>query len=88
MNTSCGLFNDAGFILITTISDLDDFDLEVIETLNRPGDLLVVNVGPSRLSNRGADLQLDSVDDLDDAVQRVQNLLREKDYLPQAEYFL
>jgi bifunctional enzyme CysN/CysC len=77
------MFTDAGLILIATISDLDDFDLDVIETLNKPGDLLVVNVGESRLTRRRPDLQLDSVADVGLAIRQVQALLQKKNYLPE-----
>jgi len=56
------LFTDAGLIVITTIADLDDFELQTLDTLNQPGELVVVSVGEVQLSRRKPDLVLDKVD--------------------------
>jgi bifunctional enzyme CysN/CysC len=56
------LFTDAGLIVITTIADLDDFELQTLDTLNQPGELVVVSVGEAQLSRRKPDLVLDKVD--------------------------
>ena len=82
------LFTDAGLILITVASDMDDDDLDVIETLNKPNDLLVVNVGESRLARRQADLNLpaDGEAGIEAGVKEIQSLLQNRRYLP--EYFL
>ncbi len=80
------LFTDAGQILITTVSDLDDHELEIIDTLNRPGDLLVVNVGENRFVRRRSDLELSPLAPVDDAVRAIQQLLVSRNYLP--EYYL
>ena len=80
------LFTDAGQILITTVSDLDDHELEIIDTLNRPGELLVVTVGESRFTHRKSDLELAAVSEVDDAVRAIQQLLVARNYLP--EYYL
>ena len=55
------LFTDAGLIVIASIADLDDFELETLDTLNQPGDLVVVNVGEVQLSRRKPDLTLEQV---------------------------
>ena len=77
------LFTDAGLILITTVSDLDDDELDILETLNKPNDLLVVNVGESRFSRRQVDLQLESPADAEAAAQRVNELLTARNYVPE-----
>jgi bifunctional enzyme CysN/CysC len=79
------LFTDAGLILIATVSDLDDDELDVLETLNKPGDLLVVSVGESRLSRRQADLALGAPADTAAAVERVKTLLAARTCLPEYE---
>jgi bifunctional enzyme CysN/CysC len=73
------LFTDAGLIVITTIADLDDFELQTIDTLNRPGELVVVNVGEVQLSRRKPDLVLDKVDP--GALSALHSLLQEKQYI-------
>ena len=73
------LFTDAGLIVITSIADLDDFELQTIDTLNQPGELVVVNVGEVQLSRRKPDLILDRVDP--DALSALHSLLQEKQYI-------
>ncbi len=78
------VFTDAGMIFITTISDLDDDELDVIDTLNRPNELVVVNVGENRFSRRTPDLILEEFGI--SALQQVRQLLSDKNYL--LEYYL
>ncbi len=80
------LFTDAGLILIATISDLDDYELETINTLNQPSDFRIINVGPNRFSRAQVDLQIDTVADPADAVQEIKQLLTTQQYL--IEYYL
>ena len=80
------LFTDAGMILITTISDLDDYELEMINVLNQPNDCRVINVGENYFSKSTVDLQLDNLDDTEEAVAKIKTLLTEKKYL--IEYYL
>ena len=76
------LFTDAGLILITTVSDLDDDELDVLDTLNRPSDLLIINVGESRFSRRQADLNLDAPINTPLAIERATALLAARHNLP------
>jgi adenylylsulfate kinase-like enzyme len=80
------LFTDAGLILITTVSSLDDEELDTIRTLNQPNDCLVVHVGQDALGPDKADLQLDDVTDPGAAVLKIEHLLAHRKYLP--EYYL
>ncbi|MDD5135036.1 MAG: adenylyl-sulfate kinase, partial [Phycisphaerae bacterium] len=80
------LFTDAGMILITTVSDIDDYELETINTLNKPNDCRVINIGPNLFSRTNVDLQIDSLNDVTDAVNRIKQLLTTKKYL--IEYYL
>jgi bifunctional enzyme CysN/CysC len=73
------LFTDAGLIVITTIADLDDFELETLDTLNQPGELVVVSVGEVQLSRRKPDLVLDKVDP--GALFALHALLQQKQYI-------
>jgi bifunctional enzyme CysN/CysC len=73
------LFTDAGMIVITSVADLDDFELETIQTLNQPGELVIVNIGEVQLSRHKPDLVLDRVDL--DALPALNSLLQEKRYL-------
>ncbi|MFA6424758.1 MAG: GTP-binding protein [Phycisphaerae bacterium] len=80
------LFTDAGLILITTISNVDDYEIETINALNSPNDCRVINIGPNRFSRTKVDLQIDSLNDITGAVVRVKELLTAQKYL--IEYYL
>ena len=73
-------------ILITAISGLDDYELEMITALNRPNDCRVVNVGENHFTKSTVDLQLDDIGDLKGAVARIKELLTAEKYL--IEYYL
>ena len=80
------LFTDAGVILITTVSDLDDYELEMLTTLNEPNDTVVVNVGACRLTRRAPDLQIDDINDRENAMLKIKTALSAKNYL--IEYYV
>ncbi|MBE0535271.1 MAG: GTP-binding protein [Phycisphaerae bacterium] len=80
------VFTDAGLILITTISDLDDYELEMINLLNRPNDCRVINVGPNRFTRAQVDLQVDDAADQNGAIKAIKDLLVQQKYL--VEYYL
>jgi len=80
------LFTDAGMILIATVSNLDDYELETINTLNKPNDHRIINIGPNRFSTTKVDLQIDSLNDVTDAVNKIKELLTTQKYL--IEYYL
>jgi len=75
------LFTDAGVIFVTTVSDLDDYELEMIDTLNQPNELLVVNVGETRFTRREPDLTIDRAEGNVEALRSIQALLQSKNYL-------
>ncbi len=77
------LFTDAGLILITTVSSLDDEDLDVIRVLNQPNDCLVVHVGQDALGADKPDLQMDDIVDPGAAVTQIEDLLASRKYLPE-----
>jgi bifunctional enzyme CysN/CysC len=78
------LFTDAGAIFITTVSDLDDHELDLIDALNQPNELVVINVGASRFTRRQPDLQLDQV--TIGALREIHGLLQARNYI--IEYHL
>lgn len=75
------LYTDAGLILITAISDLDDYELEIIKTLNQPNDCRVVNVGQSQFVNTKVDLQLAETTSVDLAIGEIKQMLAAEQYL-------
>lgn len=81
------LFTDAGLILITSITDIDDHELELLKSLNRPNKTLVVNVGESGLGPGKADLNLVENEETSSAIDKIVNLLI-KSVVLDAEYFI
>jgi bifunctional enzyme CysN/CysC len=80
------LFMDAGLILITSITDLENYELNMIKTLNQPGDTLVVGADSRTLASDRMDLQLTADLSDDEAAAQIAALLTERNYLP--EYYL
>jgi bifunctional enzyme CysN/CysC len=80
------MFTDAGMILITTISDLDDYELEMVEVLNKPNDCLVINVGENLFNKRKVDLEIDQWEGDIETVSQIKRVLARKNYL--IEYYL
>ncbi len=80
------MFTDAGLILITTVSDLDDHELDMINTLNQPNDYLVINVGHNQFTRTKVDLQVDDLTDQAAQIQQLKELLQSRNYL--IEYYL
>ncbi|OHB56231.1 MAG: adenylyl-sulfate kinase [Planctomycetes bacterium GWF2_50_10] len=77
------LFTDAGIVLITTASDLDDHELEMLAMLNKPGDTVVVNIGPRRFNSREPDLQINDIGSREDVIIKIKEMLSEQKYLPE-----
>ena len=80
------IFTDAGMILITTISDLDEYELDIISQLNLPNDFRVINIGESQINPSKIDLQISENDEPTEAIGKIKELLRDKKYL--IEYYL
>lgn len=75
------ILTDAGLIFITTIDDADDYDIETLKLLNEPNDILVVNLGENGFSRYQPDLQIQTFEDLDDAVAEVAALLKTREII-------
>ena len=80
------LFTDAGLILIATVSDLDDYELEIVAALNKPNDTLVVTIGASQINNYPVDLSLPAQADINNAVSKITQLLQKRNVI--LEYYL
>ena len=80
------IITDSGQIFITTIDDADDFDIEKLKLLNEPNEILVINVGNSKLNKFPVNLILDANEKPDVAVEKIFQLLREKEII--LEYYL
>jgi bifunctional enzyme CysN/CysC len=80
------LFTDAGLILIATVSDLEPYELNILKTLNHPGQTLVVGIDSMTLMDSQQDLSLDTGKNTEETASRIAGLLTERNYLP--EYYL
>jgi hypothetical protein len=74
------LFTDAGAILITTASDLDDYELDMLTALNEPNETVVVNIGQCRLTRRTPDLQIPDIKDRQHAMVQIETMFCTKNY--------
>jgi len=80
------LFTGAGLIIITMVSDLDDYELALIEQLNQPNKLLFMSVGENGAIERRPDLVIPVGVDEQNAMQQIYKLLQAGNHL--VEYYL
>jgi len=78
---------DAGLILITSITNVDEYELDVLKRLNSPNRTLIINVGENRLADQQADLVLIENEDSGPAVKKIVDLLV-KALVLDPEYFI
>ncbi len=77
------IFTDSGQIFITAVSDADDYEVEALELLNQPNEVLVVNIGDSSFGKYEPTLTLDANPETKQAVKQVCQLLKEKNVIQQ-----
>lgn len=75
------LFTDAGLIVVSTITNLDDQEATILKLLAQPSELIIVTIGESSLTDFPVDYQLDETLPLDRRLGRVLDLLRKKSIL-------
>lgn len=80
------ILTDSGQIFITSLSNVDDYDLETLELLNKPNEILVINVGENPFSHYQVALTIDVQADVADSLEKVAALLKEKKVI--LEYYL
>ncbi len=78
---------NAGLILITSISDIDEHELEMLKNLNRPNQTLVVNIGENPFSTESVQLALTEASDTESTLAAIRKLLKGATELD-PEYFL
>ncbi|MDO8687289.1 MAG: GTP-binding protein [Dehalococcoidales bacterium] len=72
------ILTDSGQIFITSISNVDGHDLRTLELLNKPNEIVVINVGENRFDDYDVNLSLDDSDGIEEGITKVCNLLIEK----------
>lgn len=81
------LMTDSGLILITSITNIDEYELETLKKLNSPNRTFVVNVGENRFADKQVDLVLVENEDSDSAVRKIVDMLV-KSLVLDPEYFI
>ena len=76
------IITDSGQIFITTLSDVDDYDLEKLALLNQPNELLVVNVGNNHFNSFDIDLNIKDNVSSNDFIDQIYVLLKKKEIIP------
>lgn len=77
---------ESGQVFITTASDLDDFDVETLRILAAPGEVLVIQVGPSSFTGFQPSFVMGENEQLDSAIEKIGAFLKQKEIL--LEYYL
>jgi bifunctional enzyme CysN/CysC len=75
------ILTDSGLIFIASIPDLDRYDLQTLELLNQPNEIVVVNVGEQALESYSAALNLPAGTAVEDGVSAIGALLKQKDVI-------
>ncbi len=69
------IMTDSGLILITSITDIEDYELSMLKSLNRPNKTFVINVGENLFSQERVDLVLAENEESQSAVKKIVDLL-------------
>lgn len=67
---------DTGTLLITTVTDADDYDLDKLKQLNAPNEIFVVNMGDNNFDRYPVDLLLEYRADTDLAASQIIDKLK------------
>ncbi len=81
------VMTDSGLILITSITDIDESELSILKSFNRPNATVVVNVGENLFSNETVDLSLAANEESQTAVFKIMDYLK-RFILLDPEYFI
>ncbi len=76
------ILTDSGQIFITTITDVDVYDIDLLATLNAPNEVLVVTVGPSEYEGVRSQVHVPEGEPVDSAVDRVFACLKQQEIIP------
>ncbi len=77
------ILTGSGLIFITAVGDIDDYDLEILKTLNSPNEILVINVGPEDFTNFKVDISVAADADVTQTIKRIYDLLRPEIIIPE-----
>jgi bifunctional enzyme CysN/CysC len=72
------VFVDEGTLLITTVTDADDYDLERLQMMCAPVDIFVVNIGENQFDSFPINVALTYRPEMDQAIQTIVDALKTK----------
>ncbi len=75
------IITDSGQIFITTLSSVDDYDIEKLKLLTAPNDFLTVVIGQNIFTKFKPNLDFDEEAEVDNIVQQVYTLLRDEEII-------
>ena len=75
------IFTDAGLIFVTSVSNVDDYDLGMLAQLNSPNEIVTVHLGENIFTSFTPDLRLDATLDAGRGVETVCDLLKKKNVI-------
>jgi bifunctional enzyme CysN/CysC len=76
------ILTDSGQIFITTITDIDAYDVDRLSALNAPNELLLVVVGSAEYEGVRAHVQVPENEPLSKSVERVRAVMRAQEIIP------
>ncbi len=77
------IMTDAGLIFITSIDDLDDYELEHLKLLNTPNEFFVISVDSHRFDSFKPDIAIEGLLDFEAALSQIVALLGAKKIIPE-----
>jgi len=72
---------DMGTLLITTVTDADDFDMDKLKRLNEPNEIFVINMGENNFGSYKVDVELEYRPEMEEAIASVIAKLKEEKIL-------
>ena len=69
------VITSTGQIFITNIMDLDNFEAEVLQTLNTPNEVLIIRIGIPNLSNYPTTLNIEVGEEMEAGIKRIKKML-------------
>jgi bifunctional enzyme CysN/CysC len=76
------ILTDSGQIFITSLTDLDPNDRELLHSLNAPNEILFVNVGMETRIGGAESIEVSLGEEIATTVDRIGFLLKRKDIIP------
>lgn len=80
------ILTDSGQIFISTIPELDDYEIKILEIINQPNEVIVINVGKSLFNDFPVSLHLSKSENINTIVDKINKMLYSKDFL--LDYYL